>query len=135
MRTKALAWIAALGLGVAAVPTVPAVAAAEPAPELPVATTKLANGLEVIFHEGKPANTFYLLTKGKVELETPLLGCEAVPIQTLGGGDVLGWSWLLVKGMHQEQQGMAEERAESAEQMAQEERERAAEHQVERDNM
>jgi hypothetical protein len=30
---------------------------------------------------------------------------------------------------------MAEDRAESAEQMAQEERERAAEHQVERDNM
>jgi hypothetical protein len=37
--------------------------------------------------------------------------------------------------MHQEQQGMAEDRAESAEEMAQAERERAAEHQTERDNM
>jgi hypothetical protein len=34
--------------------------------------------------------------------------------------------------MHQEQEGMATERAEHAEQMAQEERERAAEHHAER---
>ena len=50
-------------------------------------------------------------------------------------GDAMGDSSMRAEGMHQEQQGMAEDRAESAEQMAQEERERAAEHQVERDNM
>jgi len=36
------------------------------------------------------------------------------------------------EGMHQEQEGMASERAESAEDVAQKERERAAEHHAER---
>jgi CRP-like cAMP-binding protein len=62
---------------------------------LSIASGKSFKPLAIIFHEGKPANTFYLIVKGKVELETPLLGCDAVPIQTLGPGEVLGWSWLL----------------------------------------
>jgi uncharacterized protein YjbJ (UPF0337 family) len=49
-------------------------------------------------------------------------------------GDVMGDSSMKSEGMHQEQQGMAEDRAESAEEMAQAERERAAEHQAERDS-
>jgi uncharacterized protein YjbJ (UPF0337 family) len=49
-------------------------------------------------------------------------------------GDMTGDSSMKSEGMHQEQQAMAEERAESAEQMAQEERERAAEHETQRDN-
>ena len=28
-------------------------------------------------------------------IETALLGCESIVIQTLGPGEVLGWSWLL----------------------------------------
>jgi uncharacterized protein YjbJ (UPF0337 family) len=48
-------------------------------------------------------------------------------------GEVTGDSSMKREGMHQEQEGMATERAESAEQMAQEERERAAEHHAERD--
>jgi uncharacterized protein YjbJ (UPF0337 family) len=48
-------------------------------------------------------------------------------------GEVTGDSSMKREGTHQEQEGMATERAESAEQMAQEERERAAEHRVERD--
>jgi CRP-like cAMP-binding protein len=64
-------------------------------PLLGLASLKSFKPFEVIFHEGNPANTLYLLVKGKVEIETPLLGCEAVPIQTLGVGEVLGWSWLL----------------------------------------
>jgi uncharacterized protein YjbJ (UPF0337 family) len=50
-------------------------------------------------------------------------------------GDAMGDSSMRSEGMHQEQQGMAEDRAKSAEEMAQEERTRAAEHQAERDNM
>jgi uncharacterized protein YjbJ (UPF0337 family) len=50
-------------------------------------------------------------------------------------GDMTGDSSMKREGMHQEQEAMASERAESAEQMAQEERERAAEHRVERDDM
>jgi uncharacterized protein YjbJ (UPF0337 family) len=49
-------------------------------------------------------------------------------------GDMTGDSSMRKEGMHQEQQGMAEERADSAEQMAQSERERAAEHEAERDS-
>jgi uncharacterized protein YjbJ (UPF0337 family) len=47
-------------------------------------------------------------------------------------GDLTGDSSMRQDGMHQEQEGMASDRAESAEQMAQEERERAAEHRAER---
>jgi uncharacterized protein YjbJ (UPF0337 family) len=49
-------------------------------------------------------------------------------------GDMMGDSSMQKEGMHQEQQAMAEDRAESAEEMAQDERAKAAEHQAERDN-
>ena len=48
-------------------------------------------------------------------------------------GDVTGDSSMRREGMHQEQEGMAEDRAASAESMAQAERERAAEHRAERE--
>jgi uncharacterized protein YjbJ (UPF0337 family) len=48
-------------------------------------------------------------------------------------GDATGDSSMRREGMHQEQQAMAEDRAQSAEEMAQAERERAAEHQAERE--
>lgn len=47
-------------------------------------------------------------------------------------GDLTGDSSMTREGMHQEQEGMAKERADRAEQMAQEERQRAAEHAAER---
>ncbi len=50
---------------------------------------------QIIFHEGDPANECYLLCKGKVGIETVLLGCDGIRIETLGAGDILGWSWLL----------------------------------------
>jgi uncharacterized protein YjbJ (UPF0337 family) len=49
-------------------------------------------------------------------------------------GEMTGDSSMKSEGMHQEQQGMAEDRAETAEEMAQAEREKAAEHQAERDS-
>lgn len=48
---------------------------------------------EVILNEGSPANRFYIILKGRVELESPVLEGEAIHVQTLGHGDVLGWSW------------------------------------------
>jgi uncharacterized protein YjbJ (UPF0337 family) len=48
-------------------------------------------------------------------------------------GDMTGDSSMKREGMHQEQEAMASERAESAEEMAQEERERAAQHEAERE--
>ena len=48
---------------------------------------------DLIFREGDPANRFYLLIKGKVSLESET-DEKRVIIQTISGGDVLGWSWL-----------------------------------------
>jgi uncharacterized protein YjbJ (UPF0337 family) len=48
-------------------------------------------------------------------------------------GDVLGDASMRREGMHQEQEGRAEDRAAKHEELAQEERTRAAEHHVERD--
>jgi len=49
---------------------------------------------EVVFREGDPANRFYLIEAGKVELESRKQDRPPVPIQSIGPGDVLGWSWL-----------------------------------------
>ena len=48
-------------------------------------------------------------------------------------GDVADDASLRREGMHQEQKGMAEDRAETAEEVAQEERERAAEHEIKKE--
>ncbi len=47
-----------------------------------------------IFEEGSPANRFYLVLTGKVELSAEMEDRNVIPIQTLGPGDDLGWSWL-----------------------------------------
>jgi CRP/FNR family transcriptional regulator, cyclic AMP receptor protein len=49
---------------------------------------------EFIIREGDPANRFYLITKGKVILEWRTGERGLIPIQAIGAGDVLGWSWL-----------------------------------------
>jgi CRP/FNR family transcriptional regulator, cyclic AMP receptor protein len=49
---------------------------------------------EFIFLEGSPANRFYLLEKGQVALESHLQDGPRISIETIGAGDVLGWSWL-----------------------------------------
>jgi CRP/FNR family transcriptional regulator, cyclic AMP receptor protein len=47
-----------------------------------------------ILEEGSPANRFYLILEGKVVLESKLEDHGMVPIETLGPGEDLGWSWL-----------------------------------------
>ena len=47
-----------------------------------------------IFEEGSPANRFYLILTGRVELASEMEDRNVIPIQTLGPGDDLGWSWL-----------------------------------------
>ena len=54
---------------------------------------KFAAGKQ-IFEEGSPANRFYLIVEGKVVLESEVAERGTIPIQTLGPGDDLGWSWL-----------------------------------------
>jgi CRP/FNR family cyclic AMP-dependent transcriptional regulator len=51
---------------------------------------------QYIFRQDSPANRFYLILDGKVELEMESATREdgVVPIRTLGSGDDLGWDWL-----------------------------------------
>lgn len=50
---------------------------------------------DTIFREGDEADRFYLLSEGEVALEAFSLELGHLPIQTLQGGDVFGWSWLV----------------------------------------
>jgi CRP/FNR family cyclic AMP-dependent transcriptional regulator len=49
---------------------------------------------ETILREGDYADRFYLICEGSVSLESALNGSPAITLQTLGAGEVLGWSWL-----------------------------------------
>ncbi len=49
---------------------------------------------EYIFKADRPADTFYVIGPGRIALELPTPGRRVLPIQTLGEGEVLGWSWL-----------------------------------------
>jgi CRP-like cAMP-binding protein len=46
-----------------------------------------------VVETGQPANCIYLVVRGSIALETPGVQSPA-PIQTIGAGDILGWSWL-----------------------------------------
>jgi CRP/FNR family cyclic AMP-dependent transcriptional regulator len=47
-----------------------------------------------LLREGEPADTFYVLRDGRVALETDAGPRGPVIIETLGPGEVVGWSWL-----------------------------------------
>jgi CRP-like cAMP-binding protein len=49
---------------------------------------------ELLCHEGDEAEKFYIIRTGKVAVEMLIPGKGPMVIQTLGNGDVLGWSWL-----------------------------------------
>jgi len=48
-----------------------------------------------LIREGEIANKFFLIRTGRVGLETDLNARGQIRIQTVGPGDVLGWSWLI----------------------------------------
>jgi len=50
---------------------------------------------EVIFHESGDADRFYLIAEGNVAVEVFANERGLVTIQTVGVGEVLGWSWLV----------------------------------------
>src|SRR3982751_4113064 len=47
-----------------------------------------------VFREGGQADRFWLIGRGKVNLDTHVPGRGDVVVETLGSGAVLGWSWL-----------------------------------------
>ena len=50
---------------------------------------------ELVFDEGQPAEGCWLILSGRIALTTEVPGRGSVVVQTLGPGDVLGWSWLI----------------------------------------
>jgi CRP/FNR family cyclic AMP-dependent transcriptional regulator len=55
---------------------------------------RFADG-DTIIHEGQVANKFYLIRTGRVALQMDVPGKTALRIQTVGPGEILGWSWLI----------------------------------------
>ena len=49
---------------------------------------------EVLFREGDPADTFFLVRHGEVALEAFVPGRGGMTIETIQSGEVIGWSWL-----------------------------------------
>lgn len=50
---------------------------------------------QYLFHEGDPANEFFLIRHGKVALEISAPGRAPVVFATLGPGEIVGASWLV----------------------------------------
>ncbi len=49
---------------------------------------------EVVIREGELADRFYLIETGKVVLESGTSYGVPVIVDTIGAGDLLGWSWM-----------------------------------------
>jgi CRP-like cAMP-binding protein len=58
------------------------------------ATARVEAG-EYLFREGQAARSFYVIRHGSVAIASITPHEGLVAIQTVGDGDVLGWSWLL----------------------------------------
>ena len=50
---------------------------------------------EVVCRTGQSAEHFYVLRYGHVSIELVAPGRGPLTLQTLGEGDVIGWSWLI----------------------------------------
>jgi CRP-like cAMP-binding protein len=50
---------------------------------------------ELLAHEGETAKAFYLIQSGHVALSARAGGRGNVEVQTVGPGEVVGWSWLV----------------------------------------
>ncbi|MGG7569322.1 cyclic nucleotide-binding domain-containing protein [Streptomyces sirii] len=48
-----------------------------------------------IFEEGQPADRFWIVRTGSVNLDIQVAGRRPAVVESLGHGDLLGWSWLL----------------------------------------
>jgi CRP-like cAMP-binding protein len=53
------------------------------------------NAGSYLFREGENAEKFYIIRSGKVAIELYAAERGIIPIQTVGRGEILGWSWLI----------------------------------------
>src|SRR5512138_1408588 len=50
---------------------------------------------DVVFREGDPADAFYVVRHGTVAIEAHAPPRPAMTIETIGAGEVIGWSWIV----------------------------------------
>ncbi|MDD5680737.1 MAG: cyclic nucleotide-binding domain-containing protein [Candidatus Omnitrophica bacterium] len=50
---------------------------------------------DTILREGQPADKFYLVREGKVDININTAQHNSITIQTINEGEILGWSWLI----------------------------------------
>ena len=50
---------------------------------------------EVLFRQGDAADAFYVVRHGTVAIEAHAPPRSAMTIETLGAGEVIGWSWIV----------------------------------------
>ncbi|MGD8710548.1 MAG: cyclic nucleotide-binding domain-containing protein [Ectothiorhodospiraceae bacterium] len=50
---------------------------------------------QVLFVQGDRAEHFYLIREGAIAIEIPAIYGPSLEVQHLGGGKILGWSWLI----------------------------------------
>lgn len=62
----------------------------------PLAYERTFDTGDLLIREGDPADEFLLVFHGKAALEIVLPGRPRITIQTVGPGEVLGWSWLVL---------------------------------------
>lgn len=60
-----------------------------------VASAEVLPAGAVIFREGEQASRLYLVRRGRVSIEVHAPDRHGIVVDTLGDGEVLGWSWLL----------------------------------------
>ncbi len=60
----------------------------------PLATRSMFHAGNRIFREGTPADQFWLITDGRVDLDSEVPGYDNLVFETLRAGTVLGWSWM-----------------------------------------
>jgi CRP/FNR family cyclic AMP-dependent transcriptional regulator len=60
-----------------------------------VASIRDFDEYDIVFREGDPAESMYLIVSGNVSLEVCAAGAGCKQILTLGPGELLGWSSLL----------------------------------------
>jgi CRP-like cAMP-binding protein len=61
---------------------------------VPAAGRSMFHAGNRVFHQGTPADQFWLITDGRVYLDSEVPGHGNVVLETLKPGAVLGWSWL-----------------------------------------
>ena len=49
---------------------------------------------QFLFHEGHPSGQFFLMRTGGVAIQLVSAGRGALTLETVGPGELLGWSWL-----------------------------------------